>query len=67
VIASQSPVATKVQIYLCRDQFETLKMVLNPSSLVLLAGPKRWWSTPERRLARKLRKAGHEVILKEME
>jgi hypothetical protein len=67
VIASQSPVETKVQIYLCRDQFEALTLVLNPASVVVLGGPKRWWPTQERRLARKLRKAGHEVILKETE
>lgn len=67
VIASESPVETKVQIYLCRDPFETLTLVLNASSLVVLGGPKRWWPTPEGRLARKLRKAGHEVILKKTE
>ena len=67
VIASESSVETKVQIYLCRDQLEALTLVLNPSSLVVLGGPKRWWPTSERRLARKLRSAGHEVILKETE
>ena len=29
VIASESPVETSVQIYLCRDPFETLTLVLN--------------------------------------
>jgi hypothetical protein len=67
VIASESPVETKVRIYLCRDQFETLSTVLKPSSLVVLGVTRKWWPTPERRLARKLRKAGHEVIMKETE
>jgi hypothetical protein len=65
VIASESPVATNVQIYLCRDQFETLASVLSPGSLVVLGGPKRWWPTREKSLASKLRRAGHEVIYKE--
>ena len=67
VIASQSPVDTKVCIYLCRDQLETLTNVLQPSSIVVIGGRKRWWPTRETRLAHKLRKAGHEVLFKETE
>jgi hypothetical protein len=67
VIASQSPVKTKVCIYLCRDQMETLKGVLRPASIVVIGGRKRWWPTREERLARQLRKAGHEVFFKETE
>jgi hypothetical protein len=67
VIASESPVATNVQIYLCRDPFEALASALSPGSLVVLGGPKRWWPTREKSLASKLRRAGHEVIFKETE
>jgi len=67
VIASESPVATNVQIYLCRDPFEALASVLSPGSLVVLGGPKHWWPTSEKSLARKLRRAGHEVVFKETE
>ncbi|MBZ5607268.1 MAG: hypothetical protein LAP38_03350 [Acidobacteriia bacterium] len=67
VIAGESPVETSVQIYLCRDRFETLTSVLNPGSLVVLGGPKRWWPTREKRLASKLRRIGHEVVYKETE
>ena len=67
VIASQSPVKTRVCIYLCRDQIETLRGVLRPGSIVVVGGRKRWWSTSEARLAHKLRKAGHEVLFKETE
>jgi len=66
-IASENPVETSVHIYLCRDRLEVLRSVLKPRSLVVLGGPKRWWPTPERRLARKLRQSGHEVILIETE
>lgn len=68
VIASQSPVETSVHIYLCRDRLETLKAVLTPRSIVVLGGRKRrWWFSPDETLARKLRRAGYEVIFKETE
>jgi len=66
-IASQSPVETAVQIYLCRDSAETLVNVLRPGSLVVMAGKRRWWPSRETIMARKLQKAGHEVIFKEIQ
>jgi hypothetical protein len=66
-IASETPVDTAVQIYLCRDRWETLASVLKPHSLVVIGGRKRWWPTAESRLANKLRKAGHEVVFTETE
>jgi hypothetical protein len=67
VIARESPVYTKVMLYLCRDRLETLVQVLAPRSLVVIGGRKRWWLTVETRLSRKLRGAGHEVIFTETE
>jgi hypothetical protein len=67
VIASESPVETTVAIYLCRDRLETLTGVLSPRSLVVVGGRKRWWPTAEKRLARELRRAGHEVVFTETE
>ena len=68
VMASESPVETSVQIYLCRDRFETLATVLKSGSIVVVGGRKRWWwPTPEEVLARSLRHAGHEVVFKETE
>jgi hypothetical protein len=65
VIASQVPVETTVNIYLCRDNIQTLRSVLSPRSIVVLGGRKRWWwPTREEALARNLRRAGHEVIFK---
>jgi hypothetical protein len=65
VMASESPVETTVHIYLCRDRFETLTSVLNPGSIVVLGGRKRWWPTKDELLARQLRRAGYEVLFKE--
>jgi hypothetical protein len=65
-IASNSPVETVVRIYLCRSRWEVLQTVLEPHSLVVLGARTEWrWFTRERRLARKLRRAGHEVIVAE--
>jgi hypothetical protein len=66
-IAAESSVETAVQIYLCRDDWETVKIVLAPRSLVVIGGRKRWWPTQEKSMARKLRRAGHQVIFTEMD
>jgi hypothetical protein len=67
VIAAESQVETTVQIYLCRDRLDALQIVLLPRSIVVIGARRRWWPTPERRLARHLRRSGHEVIVTEME
>jgi hypothetical protein len=71
-IASNTPVETVVRIYLCRSRWELLQTVLEPHSLVVLGTRAQWkatphWFTRERRLARKLRHVGHEVVMAEME
>jgi len=66
-IARESPVETRVCLYLCRDRLETVARALKPHSLVVVAGRKRWWPAPEKSLARKLRGAGHEVMFMETE
>ena len=67
VLASEGSVETRVLLFLCRDRWETLKAVLKPRSLVVLGGRKRWWPTAEQHLARKLHRAGHEVVFTETE
>lgn len=67
ILANQIAVETSVRIYLCRDGLETLTSVLSPGSVVVLGGRKRWWPTREKKLARRLRRAGHEVVFKETE
>jgi hypothetical protein len=68
VIATQSPVETRVQIHLCRDRFQTLASVLVPGSIVVLGGRKRrYWPTRDEALAKRLQRAGFEVIFKQTE
>jgi hypothetical protein len=62
VIAGDSPVETRVQIYLCRDRMEVLRRVLKPHSVVVIGASKSWWPTREKRLARQLHRSGHEVV-----
>ena len=66
-MAAESAVDTTVRFYLCRDRDETLARVLRPHSLVVIGGKKRWWPTAESRMAKRLRKLGHEVVLAETE
>lgn len=67
VFAERHGVEMTVQIYLCRDRLEALLTKLKPHSLVVVGGRKSWWPTFESELQRKLRRAGHEVIVAEME
>jgi hypothetical protein len=67
VLAGASPVDTTVQLYLCRDKWDALTLMLKPRSLVVVGGRRRWWPTEEERLARKLGRAGHEVVFVETE
>jgi hypothetical protein len=68
VIAETSPVDTTVRLFLCRDRDEILGTVLPRRALVVIGGRRRWWRfTGEKRLARKLRRSGHEVVLVETE
>jgi hypothetical protein len=66
-IASATKAETSVHLYLCRDLLETLMVVLKPNSLVVVGSRRRWWPTREKFLARKLGRAGHEVIFTETE
>lgn len=56
-----------VHVYLCRDELRVLLEVLKPQSLVVLGGRRRWWSTPEEKLAGVLGANGHRVIFVEGE
>lgn len=67
VIANNCRVEVRVFIYLCRDPWETLRSVLKPNSLAVVGCRKRWWPAAEKRLAAKLRRSGHQVVVTERE
>lgn len=58
----QSDVEPSIDLYLCRDQVETLLRVLKPNSLLVIGGRKHRWPTAERRMANALRSKGHRVV-----
>jgi len=66
-IAKGCGLETHVGIFLCRDAEETFLRQLAPHSVVVLGARRsRGWTsvfTRERRLARRLRRAGHEVVV----
>ena len=66
LIAEEAHVETVVRLYLCRDRRDMLKRALEPHSVVVIGAQKHWWFTPEKRLARSLRNAGHEVVFEEL-
>jgi len=66
-VTSQIPVETEVRVVLCRDLQDAWTQELKPRSVVVLGGRRTWWPTAEKRLARKLRQSGHEVIVTETE
>ncbi len=66
-LVSDLGVDTRVDICLCRNKGESLLHTLKRHSVVVIGSRRRWWPRWEKRLARELRRGGHEVILKETE
>ena len=64
-MVAQFPMRIKISAYICRDRLEALKRVLNYPCPVVMGIRKRWWPTRDERVARKLRRAGYNVILVE--
>jgi hypothetical protein len=62
-LAKSMGVEAAVHIYDCRDPEATLVQILPAGSVVIVGSRKKWWRIRERMLARKLRKAGHDVIV----
>jgi hypothetical protein len=58
-LAERSTLPSSVELVVARDRGE----VLPPGSTVLLGSRRRWWRTPEERLARALTRQGHRVSL----
>jgi hypothetical protein len=56
------PEEISTDLHLCRHPRQGLREVLLPHSLIVLGGRKRWWPTPEQRLAEFLHSSGHQVI-----
>jgi len=66
-LAAWAPEVTAVQICMGRESDQTIDSVLAPHSLVVIGGRRRWWRSREERLARQLRRRGHDVLFAETE
>ncbi len=52
-----------VRILLCREPEETLRNALGPEALVVIAKEKSWWKSRYRKLARRLKADGRQLVL----
>jgi hypothetical protein len=59
-------VPVDTQVVIARDREVGFDRAISPGSLVVLATRKRWWPTPQAKLARLLACAGHSVALLEI-
>jgi hypothetical protein len=66
-IAKEFPQIKRVLAYLCRDELEALEQVLKPSCPVVMGVRKTLLPDHDKHLAQKLRHAGFDVLLVEME
>jgi hypothetical protein len=65
--AGEYPVKTHIAAYLCRNPMEAFKRILNRNSQVVIGVKRRWIPSRSERLAKKLCRAGYDVILVKME
>lgn len=60
---TESGLPGRAAVLCTRDWHEGFRRALDPKSLVIIATKGRWWPTREKKLARALSKAGHQVTL----
>jgi hypothetical protein len=65
-ISNVSTVGVTPHIVLCRFRFEALVNILKPYSLIVIGCRKSRWPNWEKRLARKLKRSGYEVLVREV-
>ncbi|MBV9269320.1 MAG: hypothetical protein JO061_24330 [Acidobacteriaceae bacterium] len=56
-----------IDIRLGRERIPALTSAFAANTIALMVTPKRWWTTKEERLAKKLKRAGRDVLLTYME
>jgi len=55
----------RVDIRVGRDTNVMLESAFAPASLIVVGSRRRWWPTPENRIAKRLQRLGHHVIAKD--
>ena len=62
-VALETKIDTDVDIRLGRDKTQMLELALKPHSLVVMAAKTSWWPSAEKRLAKRLERIGHHVVM----
>ncbi len=62
-LAANSSIETNVDIHLVRDPDKIIESLLEPHSLVVMSAPRTWWPNAHRRVAKRLQRMGHQVVL----
>jgi hypothetical protein len=62
-VALETKIETDVDIRLGRDKVQMLESALKPHSLVVMAAKSGWWPSAEKRLAKRLERIGHHVVV----
>jgi hypothetical protein len=61
-LAENASIETSVDIHLVRDPEEVIDSVLEPHSVVVMGAHRTWWPTARGRMAKRLKRRGHQVI-----
>jgi hypothetical protein len=62
-LAANSSIETNIDIHLVRDPDKIIESLLEPHSVVVMGAPRTWWPTAHRRVAKRLQRMGHQVVL----
>ena len=62
-LADNVAVETNIDIHLVRDPDKTIESVLEPHSVIVMGAPRSWWPNAHRRVAKRLERMGHQVVL----
>jgi hypothetical protein len=62
-LVEESGTEMTAHVFLCRFRFEALLLLLKQGALIVMGCRKTLWPIWEKRLARKLRRAGYQILL----
>jgi len=62
-LAAAVAIQIEALVYLSRDPHEAVIKMLRPASLIVIGSRSRWLFEKSKRIARKLRRRGHHVVL----
>lgn len=62
-VVQGTTVPVRVRVVRARDFDSAYQSVLKPDTVILIATKRHWWRTCEEKLARRLLRAGHDVVV----